>query len=105
IPSPDDLARSLRVLDGRYRRAEAGPYVVFYDFKPPSLSGGWLSTHGWRLTASVAPESLPAVIDRDPLNVWSTDRVGKKGDWMAVDPSATHQVQAVQLLIGVRIQE
>jgi F5/8 type C domain/Dolichyl-phosphate-mannose-protein mannosyltransferase len=105
IPSPDDLARSLRVLDGRYRRAESGPYVIFYHFEPPGLSGGWLSTRGWRLTASVAPESLPAVTDRNPLSVWSTNGVGKKGDWIAVDLSEAHRVEEVHLLSGVRIHD
>jgi len=105
IPSPDDVARSLRVLDGRYRRAEAGPYVIFHHFEPPALSGGWLPPRGWRLTASVAPESLAAITDRNPLSVWSTNRTGEKGDWIAVDLGEIHRVEEVHLLSGVRIHD
>ncbi len=74
IPSPEDVTRSLRVLGGRYRRAEAGPYVVFYDFERPQRTGGWLSPTGWRLSASVEESHVDAIVDRDPLTVWSTNR-------------------------------
>ena len=83
IPSPEDVARSLRVLGGHYRRAEAGPYVVFYDFERPLRAGGWLSPAGWHLSASVEADHLGAIVDRDPLTVWSTNRVGRAKDWIA----------------------
>jgi hypothetical protein len=105
IPSPEDVTRSLRVLDGRYRRAEAGPYVIFYDFERPQRAGGWLSSAGWRLSASVEPDHLDAIVDRDPLTVWSTNRVGRAKDWIAVDLGGVHRVEEVHLLSGVRIHD
>jgi hypothetical protein len=105
IPSPEDVTRSLRVLDGRYRRAEAGPYVIFYDFQRPQRQGGWLSSAGWRLSASVEPDHVDAIVDRDPLTVWSTNRIGRAKDWIAVDLGAVHRVEEVHLLSGVRIHD
>src|SRR5207249_511179 len=103
IPSPEDVTRSLRVLGGRYRRTEAGPYVIFYDFQRPQRAGGWLSPAGWRLSASVEADRVSAIVDRDPLTMWSTDRVGHAKDWIAVDLGAVHRVEEVHLLSGVRI--
>jgi len=105
IPSPEDVSRSLRVLDGRYRRAEAGPYVIFYDFQRPQRSGGWLSHAEWKLNASTEAERTQAIADRDPLTVWSTNRVGHTNDWIAVDLGAVHHVEEVHLLAGVRIHD
>jgi hypothetical protein len=105
IPSPEDVTRSLRVLGGRYRRAEAGPYVVFYGFERPQRTGGWLSPTGWRLSASVEEAHVDAVVDRDPLTVWSTNRVGRAKDWLAVDLGGVHRVEEVHLLSGVRIHD
>ena len=105
IPSPEDVARSLRVLGGRYRRAEAGPYVVFYDFQRPQRAGGWLSPAGWHLSASVEADHVAAIVDRDPLTVWSTNRVGRAKDWIAVDLGGVHRVEEVHLLAGVRIHD
>jgi hypothetical protein len=105
IPSPEDVNRSLRVLDGRYRRAEAGPYVIFYDFQRPQRSGGWLSAAEWKLSASTEAERLQAIADRDPLTVWSTNRVGHAKDWIGVDLGAVHRVEEVHLLAGVRIHD
>ena len=50
-------------------------------------------------------EALPAIADRDPLTVWSTNRTGKIGDWVAVDLGETHRVEEVHLLAGVRIHD
>jgi len=105
IPSPGDVVRSLPVLHGRYRRIEAGPYVIFYDWKPPQLSGGWLSSTDWKVTASLSSDDAGAINDRDLLTVWSTDREGKTGDWIAVDLGAVHQVEEVHLMSGVRIHD
>jgi hypothetical protein len=105
IPAPSDVRRSLQALHGRYRSAEAGPYVIFYDFQPPEVSGGWLSAARWKLDASAHPEQLAAVTDRDPLTVWSTDRTGEAGDWIAIDLGEPHRVEEVHLLSGVRIHD
>jgi hypothetical protein len=105
IPSPRDAARSLEALHGQYRRAEHGPYVIFYEFQPPELAGGWLSPEHWALSASVRSEALPAIADRDALTVWSTDRTAKIGDWVTVDLGETHRVEEVHLLAGVRIHD
>src|SRR5262249_34152634 len=81
-----------------------GPYVIFYDWKPPKLSGGWLSSRDWKVSASPSPDAARA-IDRDPLTVWSTEREGKTGDWIAIDLGGTHKVEEVHLLSGVRIHD
>jgi hypothetical protein len=105
IPSPEDVERSLRVLGGHYRHAEAGPYVVFYDFQRPRRTGGWLSPARWHLSASAEAGQLASIVDRDPLTVWSTNRVGRATDWIAVDLGAVHRVEEVHLLAGVRIHD
>lgn len=105
IPSPQDVDRSLPALHGTYRRAEDWPYVVYYDFHPPRLSGGWLSPARWKLTASTNPEPLPAIVDRDPLTVWSTDRTGRTGDWVQLDLGEVHRVEEIHVLSGVRIHD
>jgi hypothetical protein len=105
IPAPDAAERSLAVLGGRFRRAESGPYVVFYDFQPPELAGGWLAPAEWQLTANANEGDLAKLVDRDMLTPWSTNRAGKPGDWVAVDLRATHRVNEVVVLTGVRITD
>ena len=105
IPSPEELVPALQSLHGRYRRAESGPYVVFYDFVPPDLPGGWLSPASWSLSASAKPDMVPAVVDREPLTVWTTDRPRRKGDWIAIDLGAIHRVDEVHFSSGVRIHD
>lgn len=105
IPSPEDVARSLPVLHGTYRKAEADPYVIFYDFQPPALTGGYLPSKDWKLDASVQSPNAGNVADRDPLTVWSTDRRGRFGDWLSIDLGAVHRVNEVHLLSGVRTHD
>ena len=105
IPAPDAAERSLAVLGGRFKRAESGPYVVFYDFQPPEFSGGWLSPAGWRISASAAPEAVAKLADRDMQTAWTTGRSGRAGDWIAVDLGAVHRVNEVHLLAGVYISD
>jgi F5/8 type C domain len=105
IPHPTELARSLGVLGGRFRRLKAGAYWIFYGFRPPTGGGGWLSPARWKLDAIADRENLATLVDRDPLSGWSTKRPREAGDWLSVDLGETHSIDEVHLLSAIRIRD
>ena len=105
IPHPTEVARSLGVLGGHFRRLKAGPYWIFYGFRPPSGGGGWLSPAGWKLDAVAERGDLATLVDRDVLSGWSTNRPRAAGDWLSVDLGGTHAIDEVHLLSAIRIHD
>lgn len=105
IPHPTELARALGVLGGHFRRLKAGPYWIFYDFRPPSGGGGWLSPAQWKLDAVAERGDLARLVDRDVLSGWSTNRPRAAGDWLSVDLGATRPIDEVHLLCALRIRD
>jgi F5/8 type C domain len=105
IPHPTEVARSLGVLGGHFRRLKAGPYWIFYAFKPPDGGGGWLSPAGWKLAAVAERGALATLVDRDVLSGWSTNRPQAAGDWLSVDLGKTHAIDEVHLLSAIRVRD
>lgn len=91
---------SLRALGAGYRMTTLHGYTVVHDFSPPPPTAPRMAG-GWRVRASVAPESAPNAVDGDPATRWTTGRPQAPGEWLEVDLGAPVQVAGVGIVPGL----
>lgn len=96
---PDIIEHDLKLIGGRYRRAEVPPYTLFVDFKPPD-EGVPLDPAGWTVRASHNGDAARMAIDRDIFSRWGTGTAQRPGQWFEVDLGTSVPVKRVGMALG-----
>jgi hypothetical protein len=92
---------TLRALGVHFTRRTVGPYAGIYtDFSLPPEGLRELDPTRFTVTASVAPETAGAMVDRDVGTVWSSRSARQGGEWIEVDLGRVEPVALVRWLPG-----
>ncbi|HMK66347.1 MAG TPA: discoidin domain-containing protein, partial [Thermodesulfobacteriota bacterium] len=95
-PYPVTMAAALKLLGGSARKAAAGDYVFWYDFKEPTEKLLSLSPTEWRMTASQEQEQVGQARDRDILTSWESP--ARAGDCFLVDINIPRRLARISIL-------
>jgi 4-amino-4-deoxy-L-arabinose transferase-like glycosyltransferase len=95
-----DAAPTLRALDARFGESRIPGYRIYWPIRYDGVPRSPLSRDGWRVTATVANEEAPLVLDDDPWSYWSVPP-GKLGA-LSLDLGSERTVSGVYLALGER---
>ena len=95
-----DAAPTLRALDARFDESRIPGYRVYWPIRYDGVPRAPLSRDGWQVTATVANEHAPLVLDDDPWSYWSVPS-GKLAA-LCLDLGAVRTVSGVYLALGER---
>jgi hypothetical protein len=92
---------TLRALGIRFARRTVGQSTGIYtDFSLPPQGLRELDPARFTVTASVAPETASAMVDRDVGTLWSSRAPRRGGEWIEVDLGRVEPVALVRWLPG-----
>jgi 4-amino-4-deoxy-L-arabinose transferase-like glycosyltransferase len=95
-----DAAPTLRALDARFDESRIPGYRIYWPIRYDGVPRAPLNRDGWRVTATVANEEAPLVLDDDPWSYWSVPS-GKLAA-LTLDLRSERTVSGVYLALGER---
>ncbi|MGH7319495.1 MAG: discoidin domain-containing protein [Candidatus Rokuibacteriota bacterium] len=96
-PTAAQLADSLTVLGGSYRRTAVGQYTILHDFHPPSRAIREIPASSIRLRSSHRPEDAPRAIDRNIATRWQSGIPQQPGISLEADLDRPRRVAKIVL--------
>lgn len=105
IPTAAELAETLTLLGGTYRRSPVGLYTIFHDFQPPARHLREIPASQLTLRTSHAPELAARALDRDIGTRWQSGVPQAPGMVVEVELERPRRVAKIVLDPGSHVND